>query len=56
MEHRIFQKTPHKCGFSFGLLKGLLESVGIKDVKRVIRGYKGIPFLPDSLHVRGIKR
>ena len=48
-------ENTHKCGFSFGLLKGLLESVGIKDVKRIIKGYKGIPFLPDCLHVKGIK-
>ena len=46
-------ENTHKCEFSFGLLKGLLESVGIKDVKRIIKGYKGIPFLPDRLHVRG---
>jgi len=45
----------HKCGFSYGLLKSLLESCGIKKVKRVIKGYKGIPFLPDCLHVRGVK-
>ena len=48
-------ENTHKCGFSFGLLKGLLESVGIKDVKRIIKGYKGVPFLPDCLHVKGIK-
>jgi predicted SAM-dependent methyltransferase len=45
----------HKCGFSYGLLKSLLESCGIKNVKRIIKGYKGIPFIPDCLHVRGIK-
>ena len=45
----------HKSGFSFGLLKGLLELIGIKDVKRVIKGYKGVPFIPDCLHVRGVK-
>lgn len=45
----------HKCGFSYGLLKDLLESCGIKEVKRVIKGYKGIPFLPDCLHVKGVK-
>lgn len=45
----------HKCGFSYGLLSNLLESCGIKDVKRVIKGYKGIPFIPDSLHVKGVK-
>jgi predicted SAM-dependent methyltransferase len=45
----------HKCGFSYSLLKNLLESLGIKKVKRVIKGYKGIPFLPDCLHVKGVK-
>jgi predicted SAM-dependent methyltransferase len=45
----------HKCGFSYGLLKDLLESCGIHKVKRVIKGYKGIPFLPDCLHVKGVK-
>jgi len=46
----------HKCGFSYGLLKRLLESCGVRNVKRIIKGYKGIPFLPDCLHVRGVKR
>ena len=46
----------HKCGFSFGLLKSLLEESGIGEVKRVISGYKGIPFLPNNLHVRGRKK
>jgi len=45
----------HKCGFSFGLLKHLLESCGINKVKRVIKGYKCVPFLPDSLHIKGVK-
>jgi predicted SAM-dependent methyltransferase len=45
----------HKCGFSHGLLKDLLEACGIKRVHRVIKGYKGIPFLPNCLHVKGIK-
>lgn len=45
----------HKSGFSFGLLKNSLESCGIKNVKRLIKGYKGIPFLPDCLHVKGLK-
>ena len=45
----------HKCGFSYGLLKSLLASCGIKNVKRIIKGYKGMPFLPDCLHVRGVK-
>jgi SAM-dependent methyltransferase len=46
----------HRCGFSYGLLKHILEVHGIGDVKRIIRGYKGIPFIPDCLHVKGVKR
>jgi len=46
----------HRSGFSFRLLKRLLESCGIRNVKRIIKGHKGIPFIPDCLHVRGIKR
>jgi predicted SAM-dependent methyltransferase len=45
----------HKSGFSYRLLKNLLESCGIKNIKRIIKGYKGIPFLPDCLHIVGIK-
>jgi len=45
----------HKCGFSYELLKALLESCGIRRVKRIIKGYKGIPFIPDCLHVKGVK-
>jgi predicted SAM-dependent methyltransferase len=45
----------HRCGFSYELLKDLLQVCGIRNVKRVIKGYKRIPFLPDCLHVRGIK-
>jgi hypothetical protein len=46
----------HKCGFSFKLLKELLEECGIVKVKRVIKEYNGIPFIPDCLHVRGVKK
>jgi predicted SAM-dependent methyltransferase len=47
----------HKCGFSYNLLKDLLESCGIIKVKRVIKikGYKNLPFIPKDLHVKGIK-
>lgn len=45
----------HKCGFSYGLLKQVLEPCGIKNIKRVIKGYKGVPFIPDCLHVKGVK-
>jgi len=51
-----YQGNYHKCGFSYQILKGLLVSLGIRDVKRVIKGYKHIPFLPDSLHIKGIKK
>lgn len=44
----------HKCGFNFKLLKELLQECGIVKVKRVVRGYKGIPYYGD-LHVKGIK-
>jgi len=46
----------HKGGFSFGLLKSILEYNGIIKIKRIISGYKGIPFIPDCLHVKGIKK
>ncbi len=50
-----YEGNYHKCGFSYELLKSLLESCGIKKVKRIIKGYKGIPFIPDCLHVKGTK-
>lgn len=50
-----YEGNYHKCGFSFKLLKELLDECGIIKVKRVIeRGYKGIPLLSD-LHVKGTK-
>jgi predicted SAM-dependent methyltransferase len=45
----------HKSGFSFKLLKSVLESCGIYNVKRVIDGYKGVPFIPNCLHVKATK-
>ena len=50
-----YEGNYHKCGLSYGLLKRLLEGCGARKVKRVIKGYRGIPFLPDCLHVRAIK-
>jgi len=46
----------HKCGFSYHLIKEVLKENGIVDIKRVIDGYKGIPFLPNDLHVIGKKK
>jgi len=45
----------HKCGFSCGILKDLLKRQGIKNIKRIINGYRGIPFIPDCLHLKGVK-
>ena len=50
-----YEGNYHKCGFSYELLKSLLESCGITRIRRVIKGYKGIPFIPDCLHIKGIK-
>ena len=37
MEHRFHQKVSTDVDFLSDSLKGLLESVGIKDVKRIIK-------------------
>lgn len=50
-----YEGNYHKCGFSYELLKSLLESCGVGQVRRIIKGYKGIPFIPDCLHVKGMK-
>jgi predicted SAM-dependent methyltransferase len=50
-----YEGNYHKCGFSYGLLRKMLLSYNIKNIKRIIKGYKGIPFIPDSLHITGIK-
>lgn len=50
-----YPENTHRCGFSFNLIKNLLEEIGIEQIKRVYKGYLGIPFIPDCLHVKGIK-
>ncbi|MGD0451271.1 MAG: methyltransferase domain-containing protein [Candidatus Bathyarchaeia archaeon] len=50
-----YETNFHKCGFSYEILKDLLKSCGVKSVRRIIKGYKGVPFIPDCLHVKGIK-
>jgi predicted SAM-dependent methyltransferase len=45
----------HKCGFSFELLRELLNELGVDNVKRIRDGYKGIPFIPCDLHIIGKK-
>ena len=50
-----YEGNYHKCGFSYELLRNLLEACGVKKIRRIIKGYKGIPFIPDCLHIKGIK-
>jgi predicted SAM-dependent methyltransferase len=54
-EDQDYPENSHLSSYSFGLLKGILISLGIGRIKRTVKGYKGIPFIPNSLHVRGIK-
>jgi predicted SAM-dependent methyltransferase len=46
----------HQCGFSYSILKDVLEDLDIFKLKRIFDGYKGIPFLPRDLHIIGIKK
>jgi len=45
----------HYAGFSFLQLKRLLNDHNMISVKRLLDGYRGIPFLPSDLHVTGKK-
>ena len=51
-----YPENYHKCGFSYKIVKDIITDYGIIKIKRIIRGHKGIPFIPDSLHIKGIKR
>jgi len=49
----------HKCGFSYKLLKELLEECGISNIRWVRKEYYGITILPNclhGLHLRGVKK
>lgn len=46
----------HKCGFSYKLLKAIAKEQEIIKIKRVIDGYRGIPFIPGDLHIKGMKK
>jgi predicted SAM-dependent methyltransferase len=50
-----YPENLHKSGYSYGILKKVLRQSGIDGIRRVIRGYRGVPFLPDSLHIIGTK-
>lgn len=50
-----YPENYHKCGFSYKLIKEVVMGLGIIKIKRVVKGYKGIPFIPDSLQILGIK-
>ena len=45
---RMCKKSGHKDG-------SFIEELDLTKVKRIIDGYKGIPFIPNCLHIRGIK-
>jgi len=51
-----YEGNQHRCGFAFKNLKSLLEACGISNVKRIKKGYKGLPFIPDCLNVMGKKK
>lgn len=51
-----YEGNQHRCGFSYKNLKSLLILCGISNVKRINKGYKGLPFIPDCLHVVGKKK
>jgi predicted SAM-dependent methyltransferase len=45
----------HRSGFSFGILKTMLEKCGVHTIRRIADEYKGIPFIPNDLHIVGTK-
>jgi predicted SAM-dependent methyltransferase len=45
----------HRSGFSFGILKRVLKQCGVQDIRRIADGYKGIPYIPNDLHIIGKK-
>ena len=51
-----YRDSYHKCGFSFDLLKSMIELSGVIKLKRIISGYKGIPFIPDQFYIKGVKK
>ncbi len=50
-----FPENYHKCGFSYGMLKELLEDFGIIKTRRIRDRFRRIPLIPCDLHVAGIK-
>lgn len=51
-----YPENQHRCGFSYGLLKKILLESGIIKITRINDGFKGVPFLPSDLHIKGFKR
>lgn len=50
-----YPHNTHRCGFSYRLMKQALKDAGMTKIKRVVNGYRGIPFIPDGLHVTCVK-
>lgn len=51
-----YKENYHNCGFTYGLLKNILDNNGVTRIKRILDGYKYIPLLPCDLHIKGMKR
>lgn len=51
-----YKENYHNCGFTYGLLKSILDKNSIIQIKRNLDGYRCIPLLPCDLHIRGIRR
>ena len=45
----------HKSGFTKGILKDLVRSAGIVNIRDIFESYRGIPFIPRCIHVIGQK-
>jgi len=56
IEHKNMSMIIISAVISYDLLKELLEECGITKIKRVIKGFEGIPFIPDCLHIKGVKK
>jgi predicted SAM-dependent methyltransferase len=63
-----YKENYHNCGFTYGLLKEVLNNNGVFQVKRILDRYKNIPLLPCfiafshlkhrniNLHIKGLKQ
>ncbi len=50
-----YPENLHKSGYSYSLLRRLLREQGLTRIRRMFKGYKGVPLIPDCLHVVALK-